>query len=204
MTLPSLADALIVIVLLMPGFISFFLIRRLSAIGKELSEFENVISSVIFSIIALVPFAIFTGLDSIDKIRDGLFQPLNVSILFAISIAIGLGVGFAYKRFRKIYRLGDPWEIMVKYYAAKKDGAWITVITKDSKEYTGALRHAGVSDDRREIVLSRPVQIFRDASGNSDSEMEVGQELLFTEDDIARVSFFDIFEGEKMQILGQS
>jgi hypothetical protein len=194
MTLPSLADALIVIVLLMPGFITFFLIRRISAIGKELSEFENIISSVIFSIIVLVPFAIFTGLDNIDKIRDGLFQPLNVSILFAVSIAIGIGIGFIYKRFRKNYRLGDPWEVMMKYYTSKKNGAWITVITKDSKEYKGALRHAGISDDSREIVLNRPIQIFRDASGESTSEMEVGQELLFTEDDVARISFFDTFE----------
>jgi len=194
-TLPSLADALIVVVLLMPGFITFFLVRRISAIGKELSEFENFISSIIFSIITLIPFSIITGLDNIDKIRDGLFQPVNTSILFSISIALGLGIGWIYKKFRKNYQLGDPWEIMVKHYASKKTGGtWMTIITKDSKEYTGGLRHTGISDDRREIVLNRPIQIFRDASGVSTGEMELGQELLFTEDDIARILFYDSFD----------
>lgn len=188
MVLPSLADSILVIVLVIPGFISFYIFRQIAAIGKDYSEFELGIWSLFCTVFVLLPFAMITHLDDFDKIRDGFLQPMNLTILIGITLIEGFGAGFVAKKFRRNHILGDPWEIAVRNYS--KGGSWVIVITKNGDEYSGAYQLAGIADDRREIIITQPKKILRDQNGKVIDEFDFGKVLLFTQDDIARVTFF--------------
>lgn len=189
MVLPSVADALIVVILLVPGFIAFFIIRRIGIVDRKLSDLETIIWSVFFSIIILVPFSAITQLDNIDKIRDEIFIPLNTFILLAITVGSGFLGGIITKQFRKRYHHGGVWDNIMENYA--KGGSWITVFTKTGDEYNGQYNMASMSEEeKREIIMSKPIQIIRDNNKKKIKEMKWGEEMIFTEGDIARVLFF--------------
>jgi hypothetical protein len=116
MVLPSLADALLIIVILIPGFISFGLVKRLGVFSKPLPEFEITIWSFVFSIIILFIFILITGLNDIDKIRDQFFYPYNFGLIFGVAVLVGLLTGFLLKRLRINRTLEDSWEFTMKNY----------------------------------------------------------------------------------------
>jgi hypothetical protein len=186
--LPSLSDAIIVVILLVPGFVAFSIIRRLGAFGKGFSEFETVAWSVLFTIIVFMPFTAITGLTDFDKIRDGFLYPYNIAVLFISTLGVGFGIGTISRRLRKHYSQGDPWEILM---TRNKNGSWVTVITKDGKEYMGWYFMSGIGSDKRELVLLEPSQILREPDGDYSDKMRIGDKVIFKEDDIARIFFYD-------------
>jgi small nuclear ribonucleoprotein (snRNP)-like protein len=97
MIIPSLADALIVIVLLIPGFITFWIVKRIGQFNRPLSEFETSVWSFFFSAVILLFFTWITGLSDLDLIREQFFYPINFSTLFVITGVIGLVGGIIFK-----------------------------------------------------------------------------------------------------------
>ena len=194
MALPGLEDALIVAVLIVPGFFSFLVAKRFAAVGKKFSDFEKTILSVFLSLVDYVPFTFLTGLDSLETIRDGILEPVNLGILVAIAGGVGLGVGLAFKQiFNKDIQLGDAWDKAFEF-TAKAGGSWVIVYTKLNREYKGIASFVGRAEDgSKELVIKLPREICRDDDGMIISEMGIGKEMLFTESDIARISFFTEF-----------
>lgn len=186
MTLPSLGDVVIVIVLLVPGFFAFTIIRKMGIVLQNTSELETIIYSVFLTIIILIPFTALTGFTNFDTIRDEFFKSYNFGIIFVSTLGVGFGTGFILKKLKRNFLLGDPWEIIMKRYIKL---TWVVVITRTGQEYMGKFRAAGIATDRRELIMSKPVQIFRDEKGNFIQEMEIGKEVIFTEEDISRVFF---------------
>lgn len=188
-SIPSLADAILVFVLLVPGFIAFWLARKVGLFGSKATDFNVTIWSFCFSGIILFPFTLITGLTDLDKIREHFFDPVNYSLLFALTAAIGIGFGAIYKKLFSQNRVtGDPWIIAVNHYALT--GSWVKIITKTGEEYTGKYRYASEEDEERSMLINEPSQVIRDKDGTIISTYEIGKELLFTEGDIARVFFF--------------
>ncbi len=187
MVLPSLADAIIVIVLVVPGFISFFIMCFIGSYGKKLSDFQRTTWSFIFSVVVLFPFTAITGQTNLDKIRDEFFYPTNFMILFGLTIGIGICSGVILRRVRKPRVLSDPWKLAMTSYRSNTN-VWIKVITKTGQEYIGKLRAVGLFN-RKELIMSSPEQIIRDVNGNITNRMIIFEEVLFREDDIARVFF---------------
>jgi len=190
-TLPGFEEILIVLVLLVPGFFSFLLAKRFAVVGKKFTDFEKAILSVILTLVDYIPFTYITGFRSLEEIRDGLFDPFNLLILIAIAGGVGIAVGIVFKIiFNKNVLLGDAWDIAFDL-CAKKGGSWVTVYTKTNQEYRGIVKLAGRTEDgSKEIVIREPLQIFRKEDGTVDAEMKVGEDMLFTEKDIGRISFF--------------
>jgi hypothetical protein len=201
LVLPSLADALIVIILLIPGFIAFFIFKRLGSYGGTLTEFETTVWSFFFSAIVVFVYIIVTKLTDIDAIRDHFFDPLNFGILFVITMLVALISGYLFKIKRVGYSLGEPWIQFSKEYTERVRNSpnfyfTLTVITKDGQEYEGAARGWG-GRDNKEILLDYPYQIIRDDLGNKLQKIQLGTEnqeasndtskILFRSDDIARL-----------------
>ena len=82
MVLPSLSDALIVVILLIPGFITFTIIRWLGQYGSKLSEFQISVASLSLSMVIIFFYSLITGITNLDILRDKFFITENYLILF--------------------------------------------------------------------------------------------------------------------------
>jgi uncharacterized protein DUF6338 len=187
--IPSLVDALIVFIFVVPGFVAFRIVQKLGVAKRKLTDYENTIWSFVFSAGILLPFVAITRLTTIDTIRDKFFYPENLAILFGLTGVVGVIIGLILRRLRRNIVEGDPWEIAMKHYAP--DGSWVKVITKTGEEYTGKYRFAGIEDNKRELMIANPKQIIRNEDGTIKNEFEIGKELLLTESDVARVFYFE-------------
>jgi hypothetical protein len=108
-----------------------FIVRRLVAHDKVLSDFEL----TVWSAIVILVFVSVTGLTNIDLIRDNFFRPQYFGTLFTLAIGIGALIGYLFRLLRKGRALGDSWTIPMVHYM--KHGSWVIVITKSGQEYYG-------------------------------------------------------------------
>lgn len=188
MVVPSLADILLVVVLLVPGFVTIILFKKIAMREKKLTDFETTVWSLSASLAVYAVFGYITGLDNIDLIRENIFIPVNIVLLFGLATIFGGCFGAMSRMlFRRGYRSGDCWEACFKSAAAK--GSYILVYTADGKEYMGELFLAGVSESSKEITLRNPTVILRDSEGYVLSDFEIGKNILFKESDVRRVVF---------------
>lgn len=189
MALPSLADVIFVIVLLIPGFITLSLLRWLAILEKKLSEYQLILWSLVFSLFIYAIFSWHTGINDIDSIRDNILIPENLAEILALGLTFGAVPGLIVRlTFRRHFVRGDCWEASLKL--ASKKGSWVIVCTKDGHEYKGILHYSGGGDSPREISIRRPKLILRDKKLKVSKEVKMGKEILFQEKDVQRIVFF--------------
>lgn len=188
--LPSLADIIFVVVLLVPGFIALILLRWIAIFESELSDSRLVIWSLFLSLLIYCVFGWLTGMSDFDTIRDKILLPQNLAGILAGALLLGVVPGILIRvAFRKRIVRGDSWEASMK--EASRKGSWVIIYTLDGREYKGLLHYSGGKGFPKEISIRQPKQIFRDSKGFFEEEVEVGKELLFSEKDVARVAFFE-------------
>jgi len=121
MALPSLADVVVVIVLLLPGFISLVLFKWISIIETKLSDFETIVWSLFISLWIYTFFSAITGINDVDSIRDGIFLPSNLIIILGLSLLFGLLFGAVVRySFRTRIVRGDCWDVCMARAISKK------------------------------------------------------------------------------------
>ena len=180
MALPSLADTILVIVLLIPGFIALTIFRWLAILEKKLTEYLLVLWSLFFSLFIYVIFSWLTEISNIDSIRDNILLPENLAKILSLGLAFGIIPGVIVRLgFRRGFVRGDCWEASMKQ--ASKKGCWLTVYTEGGREYKGTLHYSGGGDSPREISIRRPKLILRDNKFKVLKEVEIGKEVFFTE-----------------------
>jgi hypothetical protein len=190
MTLPSLADVMIVITLLLPGFISLILFRRISVLEKKISDLELVIWSLFISVLIYFIFGLFTGIKDIESFRDKILFSENLAILLGLSLIFGIIPSFIVKKgFRRSVVKGNCWNLSLKN--ASKKISYVLVYTKDGLEYKGQLHYSGGEETPQEITIRKPKLILRDKNWKVLREIEMGKEILFRESDIKRIVFFN-------------
>jgi len=187
--LPSLADIILVIVLMIPGFIALSLLRWLAVYEKELPEHRFILWSLFFSLLIYAIFGWHTGITNVDSIRDNLLAPQNLAKILALGIAFGVVLGLFLKfGFRRHVVAGDCWEISMSQ--ASRKGSWVVIYTKDGREYKGYLHYSSGGDSPRELSIREAKLILRDNKWNVSTEVKMGKEIVFLEKDIQRIVFF--------------
>lgn len=192
MELPSLADILIVIILIIPGFVTFYIIKKISVIEKNFSDFETTIWSIFLSLFIYIPFSFLIGVNSIDAIRDTILSPKPLSYLIVLAILFGFifGAFVKYVLLRGVVGYpGSCWDIA--FGKVQEKGAYVLVYTDNNLEFKGKASYTGKEDLPRELIIKDPKLILRDDKMNVVEEKEWGKEILFTEDDIKRVVFLE-------------
>jgi len=189
MALPSLADTILVVTLLLPGFISLVLFRRIAILERKLSDLELVIWSLFVSVLIYFVFGLVTGLRDIDSLRDRIFFSENLAILLGLSLIFGIVPGFFVKRrFRRNVVMGSCWSLSLKN--ASKRISYVLVYTQDGLEYKGQLHYSGGVETAHEITIRKPKLVLRDKNWKLLKEINMGEEILFGEEDIKRIIFF--------------
>lgn len=189
MALPSLNDIVFIIVLLIPGFFTLALFRWFAVLQKKLSDFQLILGSVFLSLLIYSILGWHVGITNFAEIRDSMLLPENLLKILGLSLLLGIGPGLAVKiAFRRRHVRGDCWEASMK--AARKEGSWVIVHTSDGCEYKGILHYTGGPEFPKEMSIRKPKLIIRDSEGYLAEEVEIGEEILFTAKDIARIVFF--------------
>ena len=187
--LPSLAEAFVVLVLVVPGFFAFMLVRLISAIGRKFSDLETTIWSLFGSIIVYVSYSLITGVTTIDAIRTNILLPTHLGLIVTLALLIGGILGGLIKFcFRRNVVLGSCWDIMASKMASK--GGWAIVYTDSGQEYLGKVHYFGIGEEPKEITLRDPLLILRDGSWNVLDKIPMGKEVLFRDEDVKRILFF--------------
>jgi small nuclear ribonucleoprotein (snRNP)-like protein len=190
LVLPSLTEIIIVIILIIPGFIMSWLFRRITAIGGKSSEFEITVWSLISTLPIYIIFSLITGIQNIETLEENIFSPSYLILLSSLPILLGLSLGLIAKiTFRKDFVYGDCWHASLNKIVSR--GGYLTVITKDGKEYIGKLHSFGENDTPKELVLRDPEQIIRNKKMKVIIKFKVGKEILFLKNDISRILFFN-------------
>jgi len=189
MALPSLADVILVVTLLLPGFISLVLFRRISVLERKMSDLELVIWSLFISMIIFSLFGLVTGIKDIDSLRDKILFSENFLFLFGLSLALGIIPSLIVKkRFRRNVGRGNCWTTSLNN--ASERVSYILVYTQDGLEYKGKLHYSGGEETPHAITIRKPKLILRNKNWKVLREIDLGKEILFREKDIKRIVFF--------------
>ncbi len=187
--LPSVADALVLVVLLVPGFVSAKVFARVFAYDRKFSDFDMTVISFALSLVIYVPFSYLTSLDSLDKIRQAALMPQNITLLLALSIAIGLFPGLVGRRlFRQGYHPGTVWGAIVKSLK-RNEPNFVLVYTALGQEIMGQLDSVGTGDTAKELRLLKPEMIIRDENHEATKKLRLGKQMFISEKDVQSIAF---------------
>lgn len=187
--LPSFSDIMIVFVLIVPGFISFGLFKRIALNEDKVSDFEATIWSLSISLAIYVLFGYLTNLQTFEQIYFNVLNPVYVGIIFGLSLIVGCIPGTIIRLgFKRGIDYGDCWETCLK---SARNGAFVLVNTVDGKEYKGAYYLGGIGKASREIIIKKPKIILRDTKYLVTDEIEMGTSIIFKKEDIARIVFLN-------------
>lgn len=198
--IPKLEDILTAIFLIIPGFISFIIAKKVASVEKKFSDFETTVISIFLSVVNYVPFRLLSNLTTIDEIRQGILNnPLNLLQIIVITTAIGLALGGLFKLiFRRSQTAGTLWDRVindaVKVNRRDKEELWIIVSTQ-SAEYLGQFAGFGqsIETEEREVLLKEPYLIKRDCNGKITTNERLSDEItytLFTSQDIKNITIY--------------
>lgn len=178
-------------VLVLPGYFSLKLIRYLGQLKRKLSDSELLYMSLGFSLVIYVIAGFILKIKDFDEIKNIIIQPDKTFTLMSITTGIGILIGFIirYWRNRKGYVREDSW-MSVMGEERDIDLPWIIVFTTDGKEYEGVLNYYGEEHEQKDISILSPIKILRDEKFNIIGEIDLGEEMYFTEKNIARILFF--------------
>ena len=186
MSLPSLLDIVTVVILVVPGFLSFVILKwSFPTRRKKFSDFELTIYSLLFMLPIIMCYSLVTGIRDIDSIRDSVFQPGNLLILLGLSLGCGLVPSLITKAWTwGKYRTGECWDV---FWDALRPGGYVLVFTEDGHEYKGWIQYSDSSEDKTELILGDPKLVIRNANHKVQKEIAMGEALFFTQKDIRRV-----------------
>ena len=76
---------------------------------------------------------------------------------------------------------------------------FVLVLTKDGKEYVGLVYKSATEGTPLQLLIKKPKQIIRENDGYTyKTEIEMGDSILFNENDISRVIFLKQAEEDKL------
>lgn len=187
-------EILLAVILILPGFLSGYLIRKISVQDEKLQDQEFYFWSLLLSVITFTIFSFLIGIKSFEEIEKLIFDYQKVIFLYLIAIIVGCVFGFITKSIlHGDYEAlsGQVWSIALKRLNAE-EGKFITIFTTDNLEFSGKIRiYSTREDSPREILIEDTIQIIRNKKMEAIEEVEWGKEILFTEGDIRRIIFYE-------------
>lgn len=163
------SNILLSIFYLVPGFLSYKIIRYIGVIEKTETAIEIFYWSLLLSMVNLSVVLLVSNVAQSLGLRFSVLMVNNPStyfLLLAFSGILGVMLGLIFRRYAfksgRILR-GDAWKNIIKEKEKEayggKEGKPQRVIIKltDGELIEGILYYAGVSPDPRDIVLQNPI-----------------------------------------------
>lgn len=200
-SVPTLSDLVTVIYLLLPGFVSIKILKRLAILEFGLSDFDSTIWSLAGSLIIDSIFVAFlnyqgTALTSLADLQVLLIVPQYSIVFLFLAVMGGVIPGSALRlTVRRRIKPGGIWDVLYSEFGkrnARRQETLVTLFTSDHAEYVGAIKSMSKGQGvPKEIMLYKAKRIFRNGSGDIKATMEVGKEVFFKEQSIATIAFYE-------------
>ncbi|MCX6777262.1 MAG: DUF6338 family protein [Candidatus Micrarchaeota archaeon] len=197
--IPSLGEVWAVLCLISPGYISLVLFYKFWRRKSSLDSFDKLLFSIVLSFIIFLFYyhllvhvgAYSDGIDAIDPFVYSFLKLPNLVVLISLIFAVPfvLAILFGYTHFTP--ETASAWDDLLFLKSREKGGAAIIVHTTDGAEYKGFLLYTGIDKGKRDVSITKPVKIIRDKNDRVIVEYTVGSSLLFTENNISRISFVE-------------
>jgi len=196
--LPNLVDITLIAFLLLPGFISIYIIRKIAVLEIELKVLELVIWSLFASLFIDSVFVYLLGITnliSLSMLTPLILRQSNVVLLAALTVGSGFIIGFIIKVvFRKGIKPGSVWDVIFDSIKNRRDIAsiWVILYTSDGREIQGILKWLSKGPAiPREVIIGEPHEIVRNNEGDVVAEIPLGKEIYIKEYNIARIAFYE-------------
>jgi len=190
-------EVTITLIFILPGFLAIYLASKLTYFEKPASIFEHTLWSLISSIIIYAVFILAKGIRDYESLRNIVFQSDTIFVIITIALLEGIGISCLHRldpirHLRKILQ----WKSETKYTPtphiwdeelARNTPSWVLVYTKNGLEYKGVVASWTVGETPKELLIARPKLILRNKQWKVLDEIEMGDAIIFLEDDIARV-----------------
>ena len=166
----------------LPGFLTLLLIRHIAPYKRVLTQTEFVFYSLACSVPSYLTAALLVGMLDIAAASSRASSPVLVVLVQGATAALyGVAVGLVAKvTWRRLVNRYTPWY----GFMLNARGRYVIVHTTSSERYYGWVKQVSDDDEpRREIVLGNPVHLGRDGS-----RVDMGTEILFSEDEIAKIA----------------
>jgi len=178
----SLTEAFALLILVAPGFVSLRILTFRGNYEFLISDLQTTLWSLMISAINYIPLSFIFHFTSISDLEQKILQPEIIGIYFGIAVGIGFGVGEALRRIRKGVVRESVW---IKF-AYTNVGDWVHIHTNKDQVYRGWIKLMSALDaHKREVELADPEVL--EITNNVKSWKSVGQTILFTENDVARI-----------------
>jgi hypothetical protein len=188
----SISDLFFIIVIVIPGYASFFIFRWLAYLEEKWSDQDILFLSFACSVIIYISTGYLSNVSEFDKIKDIILEPSKLLILLFVTFLLGIVPGGILRiwYWRNDISPGNTWVTAIESAMEGDEDVWILVYTNDGKEYKGIINYYDAGEEPNSISIRRPIQIIRNEDYFVNNEFEIGKEIIFKEDDIARIVFF--------------
>lgn len=200
MEIPSnISEMFIIMVIVLPGYLYLKIFREIGLLNKSAVPSKEVLyQSLTFSLFNIIMASLVFKTTDLNKLRSILIQPgkLFAFMLFTLTLVIIAGLFPRFWLTCKGYVPKDTWTHTIEVERGM-ELPWVIINTVKGEEYKGILRAYGVGNEPRDLSILSPIKILRDDSFEIVDEVNMGEEIYFTEKVISSVLFFGSRIGPK-------
>jgi len=186
----SIEEIYLILIWIIPGYFGYVIDRYFSVSIKKQNDLELIIFSLAYSLVSYGVIFSFTPYSNFALLQDNITSIDVILLIWTVPMSIGLMTGLIQKVIKNEKKeFGDCWIVFQDKLKSKKPG--VTIYTIDGKEIEGILNYAGKEDVEKEIIITDPKLILRNSEYKAEYEVNLGKEMLFTDKDINRISFWE-------------
>jgi hypothetical protein len=194
---PGAVDSLGLLFTLLPGLLTYVVVRALTARGEKIEPAEAILHGLAYT---LVVHAIWFGLTALGSVIP---TPDLIGLaLTAVGLALGVAAlhnsGRFYGLLRRWRLTNQPswltiWETAFREYRGVRKGEYAVLHLKDGRRVMGAIRGFSPRQEKGHVCMER-VQWLSDETGVKNPE-HAGLHL-FNADDVFVVEFMPLRKGD--------
>ena len=192
MEIPSnISEIFFIMVIILPGYIYLKIFREIALLNKPIPSKEILYQSLTFSLFNIIIASLVFKTTDLNILRHILIQPEKLFIFMILTLTLVIILSF-FPRFWLLnhgYTPKDTWTHTIEDVRGI-ELPWVIINTVKGEEYKGILRAYGVGNEPRDLSILLPIKILRDDSFEIVDEVNMGEEMYFTEKDVSSVLFF--------------
>ena len=127
---PSFPDVFLIILIVIPGYISVIIHRKIGGVKRIVSDTVLLYTSLMHSIVIYAISSLYFQLNEYDSLKVELLKPYNIPTVLAITTIVGVIIGLIARAWRKLNNVvpEDSWMSVFDKYQKKYDAIpWIKI-----------------------------------------------------------------------------